>query len=132
MDFAYPFTAIGTLLIILMTQVFSFRVGQMRQKSGVSAPEISGDDAFNRAFRVHMNTIEQWVLFLPALWIFAMIAGDLYAGIGAVIWLVSRVIYSQAYLKDPKTRLIGFLTGFLTLMLMVFWSVGVLIWGLAT
>lgn len=130
MDFAYPFTAIGTLLIVLMTQGFSFRVGQMRSKAGVSAPDTTGDEAFNRANRVHMNTIEQWVLFLPVLWLFAMIAGDLFAGIAAAIWLVSRVLYSQSYIADPKSRLIGFLTGFLTLMIMVFWSIGLIVWGL--
>ena len=47
----------------------SVRVGQMREKHGVKAPAITGHPEFERAFRVHYNTLEALVVFLPLLWL---------------------------------------------------------------
>ena len=57
------------LLAVIQFMVFSFLVGVARDKYGVRAPAISGNDAFERAFRVQMNTLEQLAGFLPALFI---------------------------------------------------------------
>ena len=43
------------------------RVGRMRGK--VLAPATSGDPEFEKAFRIHYNTIEQLIMFLPMLWL---------------------------------------------------------------
>ncbi|WP_417467440.1 MAPEG family protein [Maricaulis sp.] len=127
---AYPLTMLGTLGAVLLTLLFAIRTGMMRGKTGVKAPAMSGSDEFERANRVHLNTVEQMVLFLPVLWIFATQAGDLYAGIGAVIWLVGRVLYSQGYMADPGKRELGFIIGALTVLLMFLASTGLIIWGL--
>jgi glutathione S-transferase len=100
---------IVALLAVLQFFIFGILVGRMRKQRGIKAPATSGDDLFERAFRVHMNTLEQLVGFLPAL----LIAGlywpnAIVAGIGA-IYLAGRLLYRQLYLADPSKRQAGFL-----------------------
>ena len=59
--------AIVTILAVLQVFWFAFQVGQQRVKHGVKAPACAGDPEFERAFRVHQNTIEQLVLVVPFL-----------------------------------------------------------------
>jgi glutathione S-transferase len=67
-----------------------------------------------------MNTQEQLLLLLPALWLCAIWVGELYAGIGGLVWCIGRIIYVLTYLRDPKSRSIGFaLTILPTFVMMV-------------
>ena len=59
--------AIVTLIAIVEYMVFSFRVGLSREKYGVKAPATSGNEKWERLFRVQQNTLEQLIIFLPAL-----------------------------------------------------------------
>lgn len=132
---AYPFTMLGTLGAVLLTLLFTARAGMMRGKTGVKAPAMSGSDEFDRANRVHLNTVEQMVLFLPVLWIFATQAGnhgDLLAGIASLIWLAGRVLYSQGYMADPGKRELGFMIGGVVVLLMFLTSTTLILWGLFT
>ena len=107
--------AIVTILIVLQTFWFALQVGKARQKYGVSAPACSGDPGFERAYRVHQNSIEQIVLVLPALWVFAwFLNAEIAAGLG-VVYLIGRQVYSNAYVNDPKSRGTGFVIGVLAL-----------------
>jgi len=95
-------------LAVLEYLAFAVLVGRARMKSHVMAPSTTGDEAFNRAFRVQQNTLEQIVAFLPVL----LIAGlywpqAVVAGIGAV-WLAGRLLYRQQYVKNPASRAPGF------------------------
>lgn len=104
----YPWTALVTLLALVTYLYMGLRVGGARAKYKVAAPAITGDPMFERHFRVHMNTLEWLPLFLAPLWLFASYWGDqLAAGAGAV-WIVGRLIYMAAYVKDPGTRSAGF------------------------
>jgi len=97
-----------TLLALLEYFAFSFLVGKARMTYGVKAPAISGHEMFERYFRVHYNTLELLIMFVPALWIAAMYWNPMWmAGIGA-IYLFGRLLYLQGYVRDPKTRSIGF------------------------
>lgn len=103
---------IVTMLALMEFVYFGARVGQARGKYGVEAPATSGNEQFERVYRIHYNTLEQLVVFLPALWAFAFYVHILTAaGLGA-LFLVGRMIYSIAYTKDPKTRTVGFLMSF--------------------
>jgi glutathione S-transferase len=114
--------AIVTGLILIQTFHFAFQVGLARGKHDVSAPSMSGADEFNRANRVHQNTVEQLVLFVPALWMFAYYVHDLAAaGIG-LLFIVARVIYRKSYMGDPKNRSMGFGLGALLLAILVLGS----------
>ena len=59
--------AIIIVLALIQFVYFGIRVGQMRAKHGVKAPEMTGDPEFMRMFRIHQNTMEQLVVFIPAL-----------------------------------------------------------------
>ena len=83
---------------------FCFAVGKARGTYKVPAPATTGNEMFERYFRVQMNTLEQMALFLPALWLYAAYVSDRGAAIGGLIWVVGRVIYALAYTKDPTTR----------------------------
>ena len=100
--------AIVTILIVLQTFWFAFEVGKARQKYGVSAPACGGPDGFERAFRVHENSVEQVILMLPALWVFAWyVNANVAAGLG-VLYLIGRQLYRNAYIRDPRSRSTGF------------------------
>jgi len=98
------YTALVTIAAVLYTFYLSGRVGLARGKLGVEAPAMSGQPAFDVAFRIHMNTVEQIVLFVPMLWLATSVVGDVWtAGIGG-LWIVGRVIYAAGYSKDVDKR----------------------------
>jgi glutathione S-transferase len=112
--------AIVTLLALLLF-VYSFlAVGMARKKYGVAAPATTGHAAFEVVYRVQMNTLEQLVLFLPALWLFSNYVSPLWAGLLGLVWLVGRVVYSVSYIKDPKSRGPGFMISFIAVLLLIF------------
>lgn len=97
------------VLAILQFFLFGILVGRARVKHGIKAPAVTGNVQFERAFRVHMNTLEQLVAFLPALLLADLYwSGPIVAGVGA-IYLIGRFVYRQAYLADPAQRGLGFL-----------------------
>lgn len=99
---------IVALLAVLQFAFFGILVGRARVRYGINAPAVSGNEHFERAFRVQMNTLEQLVFFLPPLMIAAQYwPGKVVAGIGAV-YLIGRIIYWRAYVTDPARRSIGF------------------------
>ena len=96
--------AVVTLLTLLLMFATVWMVGRARERYGIKAPSISGDPAFERAWRVQMNTLENAVMFIPALWLAAQYIDPLWAGIAGLVWLVGRVWYAAAYLRDPARR----------------------------
>lgn len=100
--------AIVTVLAALQVFWFAFMVGSARVKTGVSAPACSGPPEFERANRVHQNTLEQFVLVIPAMWVFGMYVHDLIAAGLGLLFVIGRFVYRSAYLKDPKSRSAGF------------------------
>jgi len=89
---------------------------------------VTGAPEFERAFRVQMNTLEQFVLFLPLLWlatVYPVVSGYLAPGLG-LIWLIGRVLYASGYMADPAKRSSGFLiAGVALLGLLVLSIVGI-------
>jgi len=118
------YVAIVTALALLQLFMFSVQVGQARQKHGVSAPAMSGAPEFERACRVHQNTIEQLIIFIPSLWIFATyINAEVGAGIG-LIFIIGRQVYRSAYIAEPTKRGIGFAMGAISMMTLLIVGVG--------
>ncbi|HEY1589317.1 MAG TPA: MAPEG family protein, partial [Rhodanobacter sp.] len=89
--------ALVTLLTVLLLLGTMWVVGRARDKYGIKAPAVSGDPAFERAYRVQMNTLENTVMFLPVLWLAATYGFSGWAGIAGLVWLVGRVWYALAY-----------------------------------
>lgn len=106
------YTTIVAMLAVIQYMAFGVLVGQARGRTGISAPATSGNEEFERYFRVHQNTLEQLIVFLPGLYAFAaFIDGNWAAGIG-VVYLVGRLIYLRSYTTDPASRGVGFLLSF--------------------
>ena len=51
------YVALVTLLLLVQYFVFTLLVGAARGKSGIQAPAVTGDENFERAYRVQMNTL---------------------------------------------------------------------------
>ena len=112
---------IVTILALAQYVFFGIRVGGARQKLGVSAPATTGNEQFECINRVHGNTLEQLVLLIPVMWLYAYYVNPLWgAGMG-VVYLVGRFIYSAAYTKDPSSRSLGFMMSFLPSAIMAAW-----------
>lgn len=101
--------AIVVALALLQYFYFGILVGRARNRHGVSAPAISGDPAFDRTFRVHQNTLEQLVIFVPGIFLFAYYVSAGIAALVGIVFIVGRALYAAAYLKDPAGRGPGFL-----------------------
>ena len=100
--------AIVTILALMQYFFFGVQVGQMRVKHGVKAPATSGHPEFERMFRVQQNTLEQLVMFLPALWIYGYFGKPLWAAAAGIVFIIGRFIYRRGYVSDPLKRGTGF------------------------
>lgn len=111
--------AIVTVLALLQLFLFSYLTGRERVRHGIKAPAITGHPEFERAFRVHQNSVEQLVIFIPALWLFGHYANPLIGtGLG-LLFVVSRFLYRSAYLRNPSTRTAGFAIGALAMTVLM-------------
>ena len=120
------YVAIVTAVALLQFFWFGWQVGVARAKYNIPAPAVSGNDMFERHFRVQMNTQEQLLVFLPALWIFASFISPLWAAVLGAVFIVGRAVYAMTYVRDPKSRSIGFaLTAIPNLLLLL----GIVIWA---
>jgi glutathione S-transferase len=99
-----PYTAAVTLIVLLVYFYTVGAVGRARVQYGIKAPAVTGNEHFERAYRVQMNTLEQMALFLPALWLYATYVSDRGAAVGGLVWVVGRVVYALAYTRDPTSR----------------------------
>ena len=123
---AMKYTALVTVAAVILTCLLSLRVGKMRQKHGVAAPATTGHPEFERANRIHQNTIEQIVLFLPLLWLALYVLGDALAGLIGAVWIVGRIVYANAYATDAAARQPGMLITFVPTVLLLLAS----LWGI--
>jgi glutathione S-transferase len=119
-------TAAVTLLAVLITIGFSILVSRVRTAKGVQPPAMSGAPEVERALRVHGNTIEQIVVFLPALWLAALYFPGWWAPIIGLVWCLGRILYAAGYMAGEHKRLIGFiLTIIPTLILILLAAIGI-------
>ncbi len=106
--------AIVVALALMQYMYFAVLCGQARGRFNVAAPSVSGNPAFERQFRVQANTVEQLVIFLPALFLFATFVSEpIAAGVG-LIFVLGRGLYAHGYAIDPSRRGPGFLLTFVS------------------
>jgi uncharacterized membrane protein YecN with MAPEG domain len=122
--------ALITMLALLETLYFSLRVGMARGTYGVDAPATTGPPEFDRVFRVHQNTLEQLIIFLPALWVFSFFVSPTIGAVLGVFFVIGRPIYAISYVKDPASRTLGFVLGYLATVALVLGALGGAIYGL--
>jgi glutathione S-transferase len=104
---------IVTVLAVLQFIAFGFQVGGARAKYGVKAPATTGNEIFERLFRIQQNTLELLVAFIPGVYLFSRYFNPWWAAALGVVYLVGRQIYSAAYARDPGKRSLGYGMSFL-------------------
>ena len=113
------FVSIVALLALLEYLVIALQTGRARVTHNVQAPATTGHPMFERWYRVQHNTIEQLVMFLPALFLFANYASPRLAGWLGLTFIVGRIIYARSYLADPAARGPGFTIGFVAILVLL-------------
>ena len=124
-------TAIVTFLALAQYVLFGIQVGGLRGKHGIKAPAQTGHEEFERMNRVHLNTLEQLVVFIPALWMQAYYANPLYGAIIGLVYVVGRFVYRAEYLKDPDSRGLGFTLSFVPSAALLVWALVAAIVGMS-
>jgi glutathione S-transferase len=117
-------------LAVLQFVFFSFRVGSARHRYGVTAPATTGNEIFERHFRVHQNTLEQLIVFLPGMYLFSSNVNPQWAAILGVVFLIGRQIYGASYVKNPTKRGLGFGLTFFPSVILVIGGLVMAIWHL--
>jgi len=103
--------ALVALAALVQYFYFGILVGRARTRAGIAAPACSGDPVFERIFRVQQNTLEQLVIFLPALFLFGRYVSPGLGALVGVAFLVGRALYAAGYIREPGERGTGFLIG---------------------
>ena len=99
---------IVTVLALLQFIVFGFQVGGARGRYGVKAPAITGNETFERHFRVQQNTLELLIALVPGLYLYSRYWNPLVAAALGVVYLIGREVYAAAYVKEPAKRSAGY------------------------
>jgi len=96
------------VLALLEFLLFGYAVGRARTRYKVPAPAVSGHEVFDRYFRAQMNTLEQLVVFLPSLWLFAHYLNAWAAVVLGLLFIVGRALYFRGYVQAAESRHAGF------------------------
>ena len=99
--------------LVAIAAVFQFlffgaMTGLEKRKSGLKAPQVTGDEGFERMYRVQMNTLEMLMAFMPALFIAAKYWSPVLTATLGAVYLIGRLIYWRAYVTKPASRGLGF------------------------
>jgi uncharacterized membrane protein YecN with MAPEG domain len=107
-----PYVHIVVCLALVEFLYFAIAVAGARGRYKVAAPAVTGNEIFERYLRVQMNTLEQLIVFIPAIVLFAQYLSPYLAAALGVVFLIGRLVYFFAYVKDPKKRETGFILSF--------------------
>jgi glutathione S-transferase len=111
---------LSIVLALLEYAVMAALVGRARGKYGVQAPATTGHPEFERVNRVHVNTLENLVLFIPAVLIFAVYVSAAWAAALGFLFVVARALYAVGYVRAPEKRAVGAgLTGIVNMALLL-------------
>ena len=111
---------IVTLLALLEYSIIGVMVGRARQTYGIVAPATTGNPDFERIFRVHANTLEALIVFLPAVWIFSLSVHYHIGVLLGLLFVIARIVYAAGYMSAASKRSTGaFATGIINVILVV-------------
>lgn len=122
------YVALVSILILMQLFYFMGRVGAARVKYEIDAPAVTGNEIFERTYRVHQNTLEQLMIFLPGMWLCGMYTNHMVAAVAGIVFIIGRFVYSAKYVADPASRGIGMGIGFLASVVVVLGA----LWGIVS
>jgi len=115
-------------LALLECFVFGALVGRARGRFGIEAPAMTGHPEFERINRVHQNSLEQLVLFVPAVWIFATTVNARVAAALGLVFVIGRLVYARGYIQEASKRSTGTaISGLAQLVLLLGAAIGSLL-----
>ena len=92
-------TTITIALALLEYTVFTMLCGRARARCGIVAPATSGDPTFERYFRVQQNSVEQLIIFVPAMLLFGhYVSAPIGAGLG-LVFILGRALFAAVTTK---------------------------------
>ena len=121
------YAPVHLVMLLALAEYFGFAlaVGRARYKFGVKAPATTGNVDFERYYRAQMNTLEQLIIFVPALWSFAIFISPVWAAALGGVFIIGRYLYFTGYVKAAEKRSAGFgLATFAQLFLLIGGIVG--------
>jgi glutathione S-transferase len=111
---------IVTLLALLEYSILGVMVGRARQTYGIVAPATTGNPDFERYNRVHVNTLEALIVFLPAVWIFSLSVHYHIGVLLGLLFVIARIVYARGYISAASKRSTGAMaTGIINVILVV-------------
>jgi glutathione S-transferase len=96
-------------LALLEFFAFGYAVARARATYKVAAPATTGNEVFERYFRVQMNTLEQLVVFVPSLVLFGQYVNAYVAAALGLLFIIGRAVYFRGYVHSVEGRHVGFL-----------------------
>jgi uncharacterized MAPEG superfamily protein len=98
---------LSILLALVEYAVMGGLVGRARTKYGVKAPATTGHPDFERTNRVHINTLENLITFIPTVWLFAQYVDARWAAGLGFLFVIGRAVYAAGYLQAAEKRHVG-------------------------
>jgi glutathione S-transferase len=103
------FAHIVLALALLEFFWFALAVARARETYKVPAPAITGNEVFERYLRVQMNTLEQLIMFVPGIMLFAWYVNAYVAAALGLVFVIGRALYFRGYVRAAKDRHTGFM-----------------------
>lgn len=114
-----PWPSLVTVLALTLYFVLTINVGRARTKYSVPVPQMSGNPDFERVVRVHSNTMEQIIFFLPLLWLFSWYVNPIWGSVIGTFWILGRILYAWGYYQAAEKRGPGFAIASLSSMILL-------------
>jgi glutathione S-transferase len=118
-----------TILITLLTQASQVSFTKARRKFGIPLPGTANHVDLEKFRTVHVDQIEQNVVFLPILWVSSILISWVFILPLGLSWVLLRAIYIRGYVnKNDSLRDFGsngYLISQIILFFLVFAAFGI-------
>ena len=108
-----------TLLAILIAIGFAILVARTRRATGIEPPAMGGNPRLDRALRVQGNTVEGFIVFVPALWLATLYFHGWIPPLIGLIWCAGRITFAVGYMAAAEKRHIGFAISIFSVLALV-------------